>query len=354
MKFRFTLIGLFLVQILFAQLKPNIADSFLLFVKANKAKASLYITNNDTVIAKLNEDKVMPLASTVKIMVAMEFAKQASAGVINENGYVALAELEKYYLPNTDGDAHPTWLAFEKENKHIKNDSIKILDVARGMIMFSSNANTEFLCDLLGFDNVKNNIQLLGLKKHSAIYPIVSSLYMYQNPKAVGEERILKAIKKMSEEQYSKNIFRIHNQLKYDSTFKLKFRPQDLTMTMQKLWSDRLPSSTTKEYNQIAKVLNNRKFFNEDAYAIIAEVLEFPMESKAFQNVFKHYGVKGGSTGFVLTHVIYCTKKDGTKMELCIFLNNLTEQEQQKMEQWLDPFEAQIIFNKKFREKLVF
>lgn len=337
-----------------AQLKPNLADSFLLFVQANKAKASLYITNNDTVIAKLNQDKVMPLASTVKIMVAIEFAKQASAGIINEDSFVALAELDKYYLPNTDGDAHPNWLEYEKQNKHIKTDSIKLLDVARGMMLFSSNANTEFLCDLLGFDNVKNNSQLLGLKKHSAIYPIVSSLFMYQNPKDVSEERILKAIKKMNEEQYSKNIFRIHNQLKYDSTFKLKFRPQDLTMNMQKVWSDRLMSSTTKEYNQLAKILNNRKIFNEDAYAMIAEILEYPMESKAFQNLFKHYGVKGGSTGFVLTHVIYLTKKEGTKMELSIFLNNLTEQQQRQLEKWLDPFEAQVIFSKKFREKLIF
>ena len=35
-------------------------------------------------------------------------------------------------------------------------DSISLLNVARGMMMFSSNANTEFLMDLLGLDNVKN------------------------------------------------------------------------------------------------------------------------------------------------------------------------------------------------------
>ena len=62
----------------------------------------------------------------------------------------------------------------------------------------------------------------------------------------------------------------------------------------------------------------------------------------------------GGSAGFVLTHVIYLTKKEGTKMELSIFLNNLTEQQQQQLEKWLDPFEAQVIFSKKFREKLIF
>lgn len=353
MKLKLTLIGLFLVQILFAQ-KPNVADSFLLFIKANKAKSAVYITNNDTVVAKLNEDIVMPLASTVKIIVAIEFAKQAGASIIDVNSLVDISELNKYYVQGTDGNAHEQWLNYEREQKHIADNKVKLLDVARGMIMFSSNANTEFLMDLLGFDNVKNNIQLFGLKKHTAIYPLVSSLFMYQNPLGNKEATIIKAIKKMSDEKYSRYIAQIHAQLKMDTLYKSKFRLQDLTEPMQKLWSDRLPASTVKEYAQVAKILNNRKFLNENAYAIIAEVLEFPMENKAFQNVFKHYGVKGGSTGFVLTHVIYLTKKDGTKMELCIFLNNLTIEEQQKLEQWLDPFEAQIIFNKKFREKLVF
>ncbi|MBL0144386.1 MAG: serine hydrolase [Chitinophagaceae bacterium] len=190
-----------------APIKTDSCRFFLKFINTNKNKVALFITQNDTVVARLNEDKIMPLASTVKIMVAIEFAKQASAGVINEDEYVAITELDKYYLPNTDGDAHPTWLTYEKENKNIKNDSVKLLDIARGMIMFSSNANTEFLMDLLGFDNVKNNIQLLGLKKHTALYPLVSSLFMYQNPKAAKQEKIIKAIKKMSEEEYCKNIF---------------------------------------------------------------------------------------------------------------------------------------------------
>jgi D-alanyl-D-alanine carboxypeptidase len=222
------------------------------------------------------------------------------------------------------------------------------------MIMYSSNANTEFLMDLLGFNNVKNNIQLFGLKQHTAIYPLVSSLFMYQNPLNNKESTILKTIKKMSDEKYSRYIAQIHMQLKVDSLYKTKFRQHDLTEPMQKLWSDRLPASTTKEYVQVAKILNNRKFLDEKAYAILADVLEFPMENKGFQQVFKHYGVKGGSTSFVLTHVVYLTTKSDNKMELAIFFNNLTEQQNEKLQTWIDPFEAQVIFDKKFREKLIF
>jgi D-alanyl-D-alanine carboxypeptidase len=125
-------------------------------------------------------------------------------------------------------------------------------------------------------------------------------------------------------------------------------------MKLQKVWSDKLPSSTTKEYVEIVQVLNKRELLEEDAFFPIAETLEYPMENKAFQSVFKHYGVKGGSTGSVLTHVIYFTMKNGTRMELAIFFNDLAPEEEQKLEGWLDPFEAQVIFDAGFRERLKF
>src|ERR1700693_26110 len=108
-----SLICLFLLSIpaefLYAQ---TIADSLLNFVKQNKTRSSLFLRKNDTVIARLNEDKLMPLASTVKIIVAIEFAKQAAHNVFNENAKIPLSELDKYYLPYTDGGAHPRWISY--------------------------------------------------------------------------------------------------------------------------------------------------------------------------------------------------------------------------------------------------
>lgn len=336
------------------QAQQAMADSFLHFLHTHKTNASVYITRNDTIITRLNEDKLMPLASTVKLMVAVEFAKQAGSHIIDEESYVPLAELNKYYIPFTDGGAHPNWLQYEKEKNHVVDEKIKLIDVARGMMMFSSNANTEYLMDLLGFDNVKNNIQLFGFKYHTSIYPLVSSLFMYQNPRQMPETKIVKAIKKFSDEQYSRYIAQIHAQLKIDSFYKTRFRPQDLTEEMLKLWSSRLTASTAKEYVQLARILNNRKFFNEYAYGVLAQIVEFPMEHPDFLKTFKHYGAKSGSTSYVLAHVVYFTSKDDVKMEMAIFLNNLNPKEQQQAEKWLLAFEGKIITDPGFRQKLVF
>lgn len=328
------------------------ADSLLGFIAANKSRSSIYLVKNDTVLAKLNENTMMPLASTVKIRIAIEFAKQAAAGIVNSNSYVALSDLDKFYIPNTDGNAHPQWLKYEKSIGHVKNDSIQLINVARGMIMFSSNANTEYLIDLLGFDNVKNNATSLGVRQHSAVFPIVSSLFIYQNPFSKKEEAVIKGIKSLSEEEYCKISVGILYHLKNDSGFKNKFRPQDLTMKMQKVWSDRLPASTTKEYVLICKILNNRRFFDKDTYDIIAKVLETVMENPANKTWLKHAGMKGGSTAWVLTKALYGTTVAGTKIEMAYFFNNLTMQENAKLQGWMNQFELETLSSDIFRQKI--
>lgn len=336
------------------QLKPALADSMLNFIQTNRNKAALYITRNDTAIASLNENRRMPLASTVKIIVAIEFARQSARETINENAYIALPELDKFYVPGTDGGAHSAWIDYARKNNEIRGDSVKLVDVARGMIIFSSNANTEYLMDLLGFDNVNNVLSQFDAKEHSVIFPLVGSLFLYQVPKKTSESKLAKTISGYSDKKYGLEAYGHHLGMKEDSGYRNRFRPEEFSLALQKIWSDRLPASTAKEYALLVQSLNKREVLEEPAYFTIAEVLEFPMENKVFQSVFKHYGVKGGSTGFVLTHVLYFTMKNGTRMELAIFFNDLTPEEEQKLEGWLDPFEAQVIFDPKFREKVKF
>ncbi|MBL0357044.1 MAG: serine hydrolase [Chitinophagaceae bacterium] len=348
---KLSLLLVLLVMQVIVNAQPG-ADSLLNFIANNKSRAAFYLVKNEGVVCRQNENKVMPLASTVKMLVAVEFAKQAGSNVIDKDSYVALSELDKYYIFNTDGGAHPGWLAFEKKQGHIKEDSVRLIDVARGMIMFSSNANTEYLMDLLGLDNVNNNIQLFGLKVHTVIFPLVSSLFLYQNPHNASEDKIIKAIRKLSEEQYSKTILQIHSALKYDSVLKKKFRPQDLSMKMQQLWSDRLPASTVKNYVQLCSILNQRKYLDAKAYGILAQELEFIMENPGNQKIYKRFGLKNGSTVFVLTEAFYATTQLDDRIEAAYFFNGLTQAENEKLQGWLNDFRIALTQQEKFRNKV--
>ncbi len=337
-----------------AQLQPALADSFYNFINANRARASVYITRNDSIIARLEENRLMPLTGTVKLLVAIEFAQQSTHEMINENAYVNLEELEKYYIPEIDSMAQKAWLAYAGSHNEIKNGAVKLVDVARGMMMFSCNANADFLMDLLGFDNVKDNITLFDLKQHTAIYPFAGSMFIYQVPKKSTEAKLVKEVSKYSDKKYSMEAYYNHLELKTDPDFKAGFNAGQFSPALQKMWSDKLPSSTTKEYVQIAQALNKRQVLDEDAFFTIGELVEYPMENKNFQQRFKHYGTKSGSTSYAFTLVFYFTLKDGTRMESAVFCNNLAPHEVRLLETWSESFKEQLIADPLFRYKMKF
>jgi D-alanyl-D-alanine carboxypeptidase len=345
-----TIVGCFLTASLQAQ---SGGDSLLNFLLKNKGRASLYLQKNDYIVTKLNEDKLMPLAATANIMVAIEFAKQAAYNVFGFNALIPMKDINKYYLPNTDGDAHRNWIKYETRMGHIKNDSVKLIDVARGMIMYGSTANAEYLMELLGFGNLKNDIRMFGLKQHTLLYPMPSSLFLYQNPKGLAEDKILRQIDSFKQDDYYKAVFSIHRELNMDSGYKEKFRPQDLTLKMQKAWSDRLTAATAKEYAKIARVLNSRLILNDKSYAVLGKLLETIMESPSSKTWLKHLGMVSGSTNSVFTKTVYATLKDGTKLELVYFFNDLNGKENFKLQSWASDFDSRILKDETFRKKLV-
>lgn len=343
--------SLFLIPRLHAQ--KTAADSLLNFILNNKSRASVYMLKNNAEAASLNEDKLMPLAGTANLMVAVEFAKQAAYNVFGFNARIPLSDITKYYLPNTDGDAYRNWLRYETRIGHIKNDSVKLIDVARGMTMYSIPANAEYFMEALGFQNLKNVVRMFGLKQHTLLYPMPSSLFIYQNPKKLAEDKVLKEIQTLTEEDYHKAVFAIHRELNNDSGYIKQFRPQDLSIKMQKAWTEKLTSSTAKEYAKVARIINSRLILNDKTYAVLGKLTETMMESPSNKTWLKHAGMIGGTTISVFTRLLYATLKDGTKLELTYFFNDLNGRENFKLQSWMQDFETRFLRDESFRKKLV-
>ena len=124
---------------------------------------------------------------------------------------VSTSELEKYHYPNTDGGAHNRW----KNSLDLDDDdTCKLEEVAKGMLRYSSNANTEYLMDALGTENINERISKLGIEKHDSIYYLVSSLFVkdYLFPEK-ETENALKALQELPEEDYIKTCEEIHKKL---------------------------------------------------------------------------------------------------------------------------------------------
>ncbi|GGA77196.1 serine hydrolase [Ornithinibacillus halotolerans] len=87
------------------------------YIDNNPEFASMYVSvDGETVINKQGDVK-RPLASTVKAVIAIEYVNQVVEGKIDPEEWVSLEKLDKFYLANTDGGAHPAWLDEMKSTK---------------------------------------------------------------------------------------------------------------------------------------------------------------------------------------------------------------------------------------------
>jgi len=325
-------------------------DEVIKFIKDNPKKASIVLVENNREVLNFSGNQLMPLASAAKTIIAIEFSNQVAAKKIDPLQNIPLSDLNKYYVP-TDGGAHINWL---KSISKKKGDRVSLLQVAQGMIRFSSNANTEYLEDLLGLANINSNIKTLKLKQHNPYYYFTAGALMTcLKPENVSEDVWAAQLQTMPMDEYRKRCESNHLRLKTDSAFIKTFKPVNLSFRLQKIWSDRLVASTTADYVSIMQKINNRDYFKAEVQQILDQIMEWPMLNPGNQAVFKHLGQKGGSTAFILTDAFYATDKKGSKLSCAFFFNNLTEKENAMIDRNFGMFEGSIITDATFRQKLI-
>ncbi len=310
------------------------------FLLKNPKKCAVFWVRNDSLLVGHRSDTLMPLASTAKTIVAVEFAQQSAEGKVNLNERVPLSEVARFYIPDTDGGAHRAWLESLKTSKSTDNNTASLMEVAKGMMQFSSNANTEFLMWKLGLNNINANLPKLGLDKHQPLYPFVSALYV------CSDEHSATGLKKMPLSLYLQRTNKYFELLKVDTTVKTKFNMANVPLPVQRIWSDRLPGSTVREYAGLMKKINSRTYFSKSAQTVLDTLMEWPMRlNPDNKKKFVHFGAKGGSTAFVLNYALYATDKQGNKTEMVIFTNNLGVFEQTLLQAEFQVFIQRILTN---------
>jgi D-alanyl-D-alanine carboxypeptidase len=317
----------------------NIEGDFVAdFIQKNPSKATLYWMRNDTLVATHEADKKMPLASTVKTLIAIEFAQQAASGKINPEEQVPLSEPGRFYIPDTDGGAHPQWLKKIEESGLEKEGTVSLLEIARGMIRYSSNANTEYLMWKLGLDNINANLSALGMAHHDSLYPFISALYV------CSDENSSKGLSLMPRELYLERANQYFEKLQVDTTVKATFTLAHVSLPSQRVWSDRLPGGTAREYGELMKKIQSRAFFAPPIQEVLEQIMEWPMEAfDSNRTKYQHLGAKGGSTAFVLTYSLYATDLAGNKTQLVFFFNGLTPVESSLLQAKLTDFQNAVL-----------
>ncbi|KOS64287.1 hypothetical protein AN161_02965 [Lysinibacillus sp. FJAT-14222] len=325
-------------------------DYVLNHLKDYPQTTSLYVAENGEELISYQSDIVRPLASTVKMLIAVEYAMQINAGIITKDSPVSLDVLKRYYIKNTDGNAHEDWLKTMSSEGKIKNNEVTLHDVAKGMITYSSNANTDFLIDLLGITNINERAKSLKLTKHEEVYPIVSALLIPEHieNETLSEKQLIKKLREMPIATYRSKAEDLSEQMKV-GTIKAEDISFDMPMNLQKVWSDRLIGASANDYGKLLAVISNDEL-PEGAAVTIRDLLEWPMQyNEQNHERFVHLGAKGGSTAFVLNDAIYAEDHHGNKIEMVILTDDLNFWQGLLIRKNMNSFESKLLRSKDYR-----
>jgi D-alanyl-D-alanine carboxypeptidase len=330
----------------------NPADSMALFFKQHPKTSGLYLINNDSLVTAFNAKTPLAVAGMSDLLVAFEFAKQAAYNALDTAEKVYLSDVEKYYLPGPDGGGFTNWTMALRAEGTLKNEKVSLLEIANGMMQFGSLANTDYLLDRLGFDNIRSNLQSLNMTDHSAIVSPMGSWWLYQNPRQISNKRLMKEVNAMDEEAYCKAAYLFHRALKHDSTIKQKYKPGGMTPEMLQSWSDRLPNSTAVVYGQLMQQFLAQKVFDARVYDMLRKVLDWPMQYAPVQKMFSRFTMKGSATPTCFTQAQYGITPNGNRIVLVYICDDLTAKERQQLAVWHQGFETKVFTDSVFREQL--
>ncbi|MCB9420657.1 MAG: serine hydrolase [Ardenticatenaceae bacterium] len=293
--------------------------------------------------AYLNADVPMPLASVVKVIDLVAYAEAVAAGQLDPTTTVALADLEVYYLPNLDLNAHPKAVANLENNGRVFGDPPSILldEVPGMMIEFSSNAATDYLHMLLGQTVIEETAVSLNLASQAAPCPWVGQfLAMGNHTRALESDEI--AIQNYINDpaSYGHEVMLLTEAFSTDPDFRQTAidwrqetrRPNGQT---QRLFSDTLNAQgSTRDYAGLMARIALNGLSNGDSSFIARRYLEWVMRFTVNQELFSNLGYKGGSLPGILTTVYYAYPiGEDTPVVVALFYRGLNGRTYQ---QWRD------------------
>lgn len=324
---------------------------FMEFIKENKDsdRIAFLATWNDEPIAEMNTNLALPLASVVKIIIAIEFASQAEEGKIDPSEKVSMEEVDEYYFANTDGGAHDAW----KNTLSNEAGEVSLEQIAQGMMDFSSNANTDYLIERLGLEEVNNRVEELDLNNHDPIYPLTASIAI---PERVLEENNLEkdeleaALRDLDDDAYRQIAVDLFEEWQEEplSEEEKEKAVALLDMPIQKVWSDRLTHATAEDYHKIMTMLNKKEHYSDAFYEELDAIFSLKLENEAIERAAQ----KGGSTAFVLNQAVYAEDGAGNRLEMILFTNDLNLSELEVAAMQVQALTDKLVNEEDFREKV--
>lgn len=281
----------------------------------------------------LNADIPYPIASTVKIIHLYAYAKAFTSGQLSPETLVPLADIARYYFPNTDGGAHPAALREIYQNGQTVGEpsAVYIGLVPRMMIRHSSNAATDYLHDFFGQELIEQSALELDMTSQTAPCPFLGQFLSMSNTHR-ADQNDTQAITALRQDPaaYGVGVMALMQEYIEDETFRLaqldwwqeERRP---SVRDQHYFTQTLSvRGSARDYAAVMARIVSADFANPALAQLMRYYLEWPMEFPANQALFQTLGYKGGNLPGTYTGVYYGVRAaGGAPIVVALFYSDL-------------------------------
>ncbi len=271
-------------------------------------------------------DNPLVMASTMKVVVLAAYESAVVQGVLNPVEQVPVSDLEKYFLPKTDGGAHAQGLAhfgITVDSLGFAKDPaarISLDDIALIMIYYSGNAETDYLMGRLGSERVNS---IPGMEHHTPITPVLGmtlALLNHESPLSDKVERLALINNiKQGDFSYFEHLIDLYlhdsswreSQIAFMQSEEFSNAVIQIGWTGQVEASQLFPKGTAREYARMMAKIASQQFISSEVSQLMQEKLDsVPSEWPLRLLYFRKFGAKSGVTAGVLNLASYAFPKD--------------------------------------------
>ena len=250
-----------------------------------------------------NADRPMPLASVSKLIQLVAYANQVEAGTLDPQQPVTEDELEAFYLPRSDLNAHRRALAA------FGDQLLTLSDVITMMIRYSSNSATDYLHHLLGQTTLEQTVIDLGMTQQSAPCSFLGRFLIMGDGEngstTIGE---LSADPARYGQDVAGRTDRYLTDPRYRAAAAAHWQQRRTpSLTTQTMAVEQLETrGTAQAYADVMAQIVHGEIGTPTTNRQIRDALEWPYESfPSNQELYRMIGYKNGTMPGVLTSVYY-------------------------------------------------
>ncbi|MEO1288328.1 MAG: serine hydrolase [Chloroflexota bacterium] len=315
---------------------PTLAqDDPTTFIEENPDSVSVVCVQGDEVLVEHLADEPLTLASTSKMIILAEYARQVAFGNLDPDAEIALDDVELYHIAGTDGGAHEQWLSTLDPDA----ETVTMSQIVDGMMIFSTNSGADYVLAQLDDAGFTELYDLLDMQNTDLPSSFLGNLLVLSNHELGITD--LEYVESLDQETFLAEEARLLDLFLTDADWReaeLEFRDSLQVglpeIDVQSAFFDQFTTqSTANDLLKLVQAPYTDSGLSEDAQIVMQGHLDWIFDvNPANEDVYEVLATKGGAYASVLTSVWYVEAIGSEPVSLVVLYHDLPSNEWQ---QWL-------------------